>query len=68
MDVSNAYNVHTLAQQEQHMIFAAAIAALIVSALALGINIAADNTVNATIWGILVIVNTVSVIMRSNNA
>jgi uncharacterized protein (DUF983 family) len=50
------------------MIFAAAIAALIVSALALGINIAADNTVNATIWGLLVIVNTVSVIMRSNDA
>ena len=46
------------------MIFAAALAALIVSALALGINIAADNTVNATIWAILTVVNAASVVMR----
>jgi len=44
------------------MMFAAALAAVIVSALALppGINIEAHNPVNATIWGLLVIVNTVT--------
>jgi len=43
--------------------FAAALAAVIVSALALGINIEAHNPVNATIWGLLVIVNTVTLVI-----